>query len=65
MPKIHIKMLYRSWNTWKKDGSANLKYVYEVVKKFAKSIENDCVVVIKSTVPIGTNERVEKIIKEN
>lgn len=49
----------------KKDGSANLKYVYEVVREIAESIENDCVVVVKSTVPIGTNERVEKIIKEN
>ena len=49
----------------KKDGSANLKYVYTVAEEIAKSIENDCVVVIKSTVPIGTNERVEKVIKNN
>lgn len=49
----------------KKDGSANLKFVYEVSKQIAESIENDCLVVVKSTVPIGTNDKVEKFIKEN
>lgn len=49
----------------KKDGSANLQYVYEAVKQIAESVEKDCVVVIKSTVPIGTNDKVEKILKEN
>lgn len=48
----------------KKDGSANLKFVYEVSKQIAESIENDCLVVVKSTVPIGTNDKVEKFIKE-
>lgn len=49
----------------KKDGSANLKYVYEVAKQIAETIEKDCLVVIKSTVPIGTNDKVERFIKEN
>jgi UDPglucose 6-dehydrogenase len=49
----------------KKDGSANLTYVYGVAKQIAKSIENDCVVVIKSTVPIGTNDKVEKILNDS
>lgn len=49
----------------KKDGSANLKYVYEVAREIAKSIEKDCIVVVKSTVPIGTNQKVEKLIKSN
>ena len=47
------------------DGSANLDYVYEVAKQIAESVEKDCVVVVKSTVPIGTNDDVEKYIKEN
>ncbi len=47
------------------DGSANLDYVYEVAKQIAESVEKDCVVVIKSTVPIGTNDSVEQYIKEN
>ena len=33
----------------KKDGSANLKYVYEVAKEIAHSIEKNCVIVVKST----------------
>ena len=49
----------------KKDGSANLEYIYDVAKKIAKNIKKDCTVVIKSTVPIGTNDNIEKYIKEN
>ncbi|MBE6100791.1 MAG: UDP-glucose/GDP-mannose dehydrogenase family protein [Selenomonas ruminantium] len=49
----------------KRDGSANLNYVYAVAMQIAETAERECVVVVKSTVPIGTNERVEKIIKEN
>lgn len=47
------------------DGSANLDYIYEVAKNIADSVEKDCVIVVKSTVPIGTNEEVEQYIKEN
>ena len=43
----------------KKDGSANLNYVWAVVKNIAESVNHKCVVVVKSTVPIGTNEKVE------
>ncbi len=48
----------------KRDGSANLKYVYSVAEQIADSIKNECVVVIKSTVPIGTNDRIESFINE-
>lgn len=44
------------------DGSANLSYVFEVAEQIAESIEKDCIVVVKSTVPIGTNEKVETLI---
>ncbi|WHY71986.1 UDP-glucose dehydrogenase family protein [Fictibacillus enclensis] len=47
----------------KQDGSANLSYVYEVAEQIALNIENDCVVVVKSTVPIGTNDKIEALIK--
>lgn len=47
------------------DGSANLDYINAVCKQIAESLENDCVVVVKSTVPIGTNEEVEKYLKEH
>lgn len=48
----------------KKDGSANLAYVFEVSRQIAECVKNDCVVAIKSTVPIGTNERVKKFLNE-
>ncbi len=47
----------------KKDGSANLRYVYQAAEQIAESAMRDCVVVVKSTVPIGTNEKVEELIK--
>lgn len=47
------------------DGSANLSYVFEVANQIASSIKNDCVVIVKSTVPIGTNDEVEEILSKN
>ena len=49
----------------REDGSANLDYVFTVCKQIANNLENDCLVVIKSTVPIGTNDRVEEFLKDN
>lgn len=47
------------------DGSANLDYVFNVCAQIAENIEKDCLVVVKSTVPIGTNDRVEEFLKEH
>ncbi len=44
------------------DGYANLKYVCRAAEQIADSAAVDCVVVIKSTVPIGTNEKIEKLL---
>ena len=49
----------------KKDGSANLAYVYEVARQIAANVERDCVVVVKSTVPIGTNDKIETVLRGN
>ncbi|GAA0077127.1 UDP-glucose/GDP-mannose dehydrogenase family protein [Clostridium sp. CTA-5] len=49
----------------REDGSANLDYVFGVCKQIADNVENDCLVVVKSTVPIGTNDKVEEFLKEN
>ena len=46
------------------DGSANLDYIATVSRQIAESIEKDCLVVVKSTVPIGTNDKVEQFIKD-
>lgn len=45
------------------DGSADLKYVCEVAKEIGKSINDYKVIVDKSTVPVGTAEKITKIIK--
>lgn len=45
------------------DGSADLKYVYQVAQSIGKSINNYKVIVDKSTVPVGTAQEVAKIIK--
>lgn len=49
----------------REDGSANLDYVFKVCEQIAESVENNCLVVVKSTVPIGTNDRVEEFLKEH
>ena len=49
----------------REDGSANLDYVFTVCKEIAESIEKDTLVVVKSTVPIGTNDKIEEFLKEN
>ena len=48
----------------REDGSANLDYVFQVSREIAENVESDCLVVIKSTVPIGTNDRIEEFLKE-
>lgn len=47
------------------DGSANLSYVATVSRQIAESVEKDCLVVVKSTVPVGTNDKVEQFIKDS
>ncbi len=47
------------------DGSANLSYVASVARQIAESVERDCLVVVKSTVPVGTNDKVEQFIKDS
>lgn len=46
------------------DGSANLGYIATVSRQIAESVEKDCLVVVKSTVPVGTNDKVEQFIKD-
>ncbi|MHA7966129.1 UDP-glucose dehydrogenase family protein [Paenibacillus sp. CAU 1782] len=46
------------------DGSANLSYIATVARQIAETIERDCLVVVKSTVPVGTNDKVEQFIRD-
>ena len=47
------------------DGSADLSYLDSAAKSVAETLSDDAVVVIKSTVPVGTGARIEKLISEN
>src|SRR3982750_3790209 len=46
------------------DGHADLTFVFEAVRELAGVIEPGAVVVTKSTVPVGTGDRIEAILKE-
>jgi UDPglucose 6-dehydrogenase len=46
------------------DGSANLSYIAAVSRQIAETVEKDCLVVVKSTVPVGTNDKVEQFIHD-
>lgn len=46
------------------DGSADLKYVLEVARTIGKNLNHYLVVVTKSTVPVGTAQKVRAAIQE-
>lgn len=46
------------------DGSADLQYVLEVAKQIGNNIVNPIIVVDKSTVPVGTADKVKETIRE-
>ncbi len=46
------------------DGHADLSYVYAAAKEIARSMDGFTVVVTKSTVPVGTGDEVEAVIRK-
>jgi len=44
------------------EGEADLTYVWDVAEEISENIHKYCVVVTKSTVPVGTTKKVKKII---
>ncbi|SEJ59940.1 UDP-glucose dehydrogenase [Sphingomonas sp. OV641] len=46
------------------DGHADLSYVYAATEEIARAATGPLVVVTKSTVPVGTGDRVEQILRE-
>jgi UDPglucose 6-dehydrogenase len=46
------------------DGSADLKYVLAVAREIGQNISEYCVVVTKSTVPVGTAKKVKDAVQE-
>ena len=48
----------------KKNDSADLSFVFDVARQIAKNINSYKVIITKSTVPVGTNLKIFKIIKD-
>ncbi len=46
------------------DGHADLSYVYAAAREIAEAITGYTVIVTKSTVPVGTGDEVERILRE-
>jgi UDPglucose 6-dehydrogenase len=46
------------------DGHADLSYVYEATREIAAALTDFTVIITKSTVPVGTGDEVERIIRE-
>jgi UDPglucose 6-dehydrogenase len=42
----------------------DLSFVFKAVKEIAKSTKNKKIIITKSTVPVGTGDRIEKILKK-
>ncbi|KXG08424.1 UDP-glucose 6-dehydrogenase YwqF [Anoxybacillus sp. P3H1B] len=49
----------------KEDGSADLTYVEEAALAISRYVRKRVIVVIKSTVPVGTNDRIQRMIHEH
>ncbi|MCR9205867.1 MAG: UDP-glucose/GDP-mannose dehydrogenase family protein, partial [Halobacteriovoraceae bacterium] len=45
------------------DGNADLKYLESAAKSVAETLSDHAVIVIKSTVPVGTGEKIRKLIE--
>src|SRR4029077_5522913 len=46
------------------DGHADLSYVYDAVREIAPLLSSTTIVVTKSTVPVGTGDEIERILRE-
>ncbi|SFS11052.1 UDP-glucose dehydrogenase family protein [Sphingomonas jatrophae] len=46
------------------DGHADLSYVFGAAEEIAQALTGPCVIVTKSTVPVGTGDKVERILRE-
>lgn len=47
------------------DGHADLSFVYGVAEEIAANLKTPAVIVTKSTVPVGTGDEVERIIRDS
>jgi UDPglucose 6-dehydrogenase len=47
------------------DGHADLSFVYQAVREIAPLLSATAIVITKSTVPVGTGDQIENILREN
>ncbi|MDR7866280.1 MAG: UDP-glucose/GDP-mannose dehydrogenase family protein [Sporomusaceae bacterium] len=47
----------------RQNGEANLDYIFEAVAEVGEHIKDYCVVITKSTVPVGTTDKIERLIR--
>src|SRR3954447_20512250 len=47
------------------DGSANLSFIFKAAEQVAKALTGWAVLVTKSTVPVGTGDKIEAIVKQH
>ena len=62
--KCNIIFICVGTPTSKKNHSADLSNVYSAAKKISKNIKSFKIIVIKSTVPVTTGDKLEKIISK-
>ncbi len=63
---LNVDVIYIAVGTPQtENGAANLQYVEDAAKSIAHFISRSVVIVIKSTVPLGTNEKVLKIVRDH
>lgn len=48
----------------KKDGSVDMTYIDEVARKIGENLNGYKVIATKSTVPVGTGERIRKVVQQ-
>lgn len=46
------------------DGAANLQYVYAVARTIGQHLDHDAIIINKSTVPVGTGDKVYSLINK-
>ena len=49
----------------KNNGNINLDNIKSVIKQIALNIKNNCIIVVKSTVPVGFNDEIEEYLNKN
>jgi UDPglucose 6-dehydrogenase len=64
VPEAEIVFIAVGTPSRRGDGHADLSYVYDVSREIAPLLAGFTVVITKSTVPIGTGDEVERILRE-